>query len=182
MVKKQFTLIDTFDCGLEYADYVDFCEANEITPSDENSNDYYEWLGEERNRMVEDFFDNLKYCKVDTPVLIEGTLGLWNGTRSIYPMLMESTDYNIYNGKGRWDNPSVYKAVSKCVSGMDDFKVEFADGQLIVHGYHHDGTNTFTISKLSKKGIVSATNANDNGRHLEPKGYWYGKFSEIDLW
>ena len=62
--KKTIHLIDTFDCGLEYADYVDFCEANEITPSDENSNDYYEWLGEERNRLVEDFFDNLKHRKV----------------------------------------------------------------------------------------------------------------------
>ena len=35
MSKKIFTLLDTTET-FEYADYVDFCEANEITPEPED--------------------------------------------------------------------------------------------------------------------------------------------------
>lgn len=171
MSKKQFTLVDTYDSGLTYADYVDFCEANEITPAPEDSNDYYEWESDETQRLAEDFFENLRYVKFDTPVIITGSLGLWNGRKEIYPMVVESTD-----------KPSLYNAVMKCVNGMDDFKVELSEGEIVVHGYHHDGTNIFTISKLSKKGIDPVLRAASEGKHLQIKNYWIGKITETDLW
>jgi hypothetical protein len=171
MSKKQFTLVDTMDSGLTYSDYVDFCAANEITPAPEDSNDYYEWEGEETQRLAEDFFENLRYVKFDTPVIITGSLGLWNGRKEIYPMVVESTD-----------KPSLYNAVMKCVNGMDDFKVELSEGEIVVHGYHHDGTNIFTISKLSKKGIDPVLRAASEGKHLQIKNYWIGKITETDLW
>ena len=40
--KKVVGLIDTYNHGFTYNDYVDFCECNEIEADDENSNDYYE--------------------------------------------------------------------------------------------------------------------------------------------
>ena len=92
MSKKIFTLLDTTET-FEYAAYVDFCEANEITPEPEDSNDYWEWVSEERRLNVDDFLTNLRYAKInDEPVLITGTLGLWNGRKEIYPMLIESSD------------------------------------------------------------------------------------------
>lgn len=171
MSKKQITLIDTYDSGLEYKDYVEYCELNEITPEPEGSNDYYEWEAEENQRCVEDFFENLRYVKFDTPVIITGSLGLWNGRKEIYPMVVESTD-----------KPSLYNAVKKCINGMDDFKVELSEGEIVVHGYHHDGTNIFTISKLSKKGIDPVLRAVEDGKHLQIKNYWIGKITETDLW
>lgn len=183
MSKKQFTLIDTTDLGLTYADYVDFCEANEITPEPEESNDYYNWLGEETNREIEDFFENLRYANCnETPVLITGTLGLWNGRKEIYPMMMESDDYQTKDGKGRYMKPAIYLAVQKCINGMDDFKVEVSEGEIIVHGYHHDGTNVLTINKMSTRGIEMAHNYIENGKRLEPKSYWIAKFRETDLY
>jgi hypothetical protein len=171
MSKKQITLIDTYNSGLEYSDYVEYCELNEITPEPEGSNDYYEWEAEENQRFVEDFFENLRYVKFDTPVIITGSLGLWNGRKEIYPLVVESTD-----------KPSLYNAVQKCINGMDDFKVELSEGEIVVHGYHHDGTNIFTISKLSKKGIDPVLRAVEDGKHLQIKNYWIGKITETDLW
>jgi hypothetical protein len=171
MSKKQITLIDTYNSGLEYSDYVEYCELNEITPEPEGSNDYYEWEAEENQRYVEDFFENLRYVKFDTPVIITGSLGLWNGRKEIYPMVVESTE-----------KPSLYNAVMKCINGMDDFKVELSEGEIVVHGYHHDGTNIFTISKLSKKGIDPVLRAVEDGKHLQIKNYWIGKITETDLW
>lgn len=171
MSKKQITLIDTTDSGLTYQDYVEFCEANEITPSTEDSNEYYEWESEETQQFAEDFFCNLKYVKFDTPVIITGSLGLWNGRKEIYPMLVESSE-----------NPSLYNAVMKCINGMDEFKVELSEGEIVVHGYHHDGTNIFTISKVSKKGIDQVRKIVEQGKHLQVKNYWIGKITETDLW
>jgi hypothetical protein len=171
MSKKQITLIDTYNSGLEYKDYVEYCELNEITPEPEGSNDYYEWEAEENQRYVEDFFENLRYVKFDTPVIITGSLGLWNGRKEIYPLVVESTE-----------KPSLYNAVMKCINGMDDFKVELSEGEIVVHGYHHDGTNIFTISKLSKKGIDPVLRAVEDGKHLQIKNYWIGKITETDLW
>ena len=181
--RKNFTLIDTTDMGLEYKDYVEFCEINEITPEPENSNDYWDWIGEETNRYIEDFFENLRYVKYDKPVIITGTLGLWNGRKEIYPMAMMSEDYyQTKDGKWRYKHPSIERAVRKCINGMDDFKVELSEGEIVVHGYHHDGTNILTIHSVSKKGEISLNNALEKGKQLEPKDYWYGKFTETDLY
>jgi hypothetical protein len=183
MSKKQITLIDTYNSGLEYSDYVEYCELNEITPEPEGSNDYYEWEAEENQRYVEDFFENLRYVKFDTPVIITGSLGLWNGRKEIYPMVVKSKDYEQRkSGKWAYKYPSLYNAVKKCINGMDDFKVELSEGEIVVHGYHHDGTNIFTISKLSKKGIDPVLRAVEDGKHLQIKNYWIGKITETDLW
>lgn len=182
MSKKTFTLIDTSNTGLEYKDYVENCELNEITPHPENSTEYWEWIAEQRNNNVEDFFLNLKYMRDATPVVVTGTLGLWNGKRSIYPMYIESKDYEL-NSQGKWVymEKALYTAIQKCINGMDDFKVEYVEGEIVVHGYHHDGTNTFTIHKLSTKGQIAAFNAYCNCKTLKPKGYWYAKYREEDL-
>jgi hypothetical protein len=183
MSKNQVTLLDTTELGLEYSDYVDYCAANEITPEPEESNSYYEWLSEERCHLIEDFLENLRYIKNDSAaVVITGSLGLWNGRKEIYPMFMESDDYQTNNGKGRYMNPAIRKAILKCITGMDDFKVELAQGEIVVHGYHHDGTNIFSIIKLTPRGIGYAQRAKEKGKHIEPKIEWKAKIRGTDLW
>ena len=183
MSKKIFTLLDTTEM-LEYADYVNFCEANEITPEPENSDDYWNWVSEERQHNVEDFLLNLQYAKInEEPVMITGSLGLCDGRREIYPMLVKGSEYEKRNnGEWKYKNPAIKNAIEKCMNGMDDVKVEYANGDIVVHGYHHDGTNIFTIHKLSKKGMKIVLNAEENGKTIDPKPYMFGKFTEEDLW
>ena len=181
MKKKTITLIDTLHSGLTYADYMDHCEANEITPSDEGGADFYEWETEMVRLYVEDFFEELRHCGYTDPVIITGTLGLWNGSKEIYPMFIESTDYNIRDGKGRYDKPAILNAINKCIHGMDDFSVKLIEGELVVMGYHHDGTNVFTIHKMTKRGIDLAKRLLAANGHIDPKGYWFAKFKSPDL-
>ena len=182
MSKKIFTLVDTNET-FDYADYVDFCVDNDITPDAENSDDYWNWVSEERNRLVDDFFINVKYAKYnEEPVMITGSLGLWNGRKEIYPVLVESTDYEKVNDKWRYKNPAILNAIKKCINGMDDFKVEYANGEIVVHGYHHDGTNIFTINKLTAKGKRTICNAIEKGKAIDTKPYMFAKFTEADLW
>lgn len=183
MSKKIFTLLDTTET-YEYSEYVDFCECNEITPEPEDSDDYWKWVSDERQRSIEDFLMNLRYARFnEEPVLITGSLGLWNGRREIYPMLIESSDYEKrHNGEWKYNNPALLKAIEKCMNNMTDVKVEYANGEIVVHGYHHDGTNIFTINKLSKKGKISVFNAVEKGKQIDPKPYMFGKFAEEDLW
>ena len=183
MSKKIFTMLDTYSTSYEYSDYVDFCEANEITPEPENSNAYWEWVSDERQREIDDFMLNLRYAKInEEPVLITGTLGLWNGRKEIYPMLLESSEYEQdSNGKWRYKNPAIRKAVEKCMHGVDDVKVEYNNGEIIVNGYHHDGTNILTIHKLNDKGKRTVFNAKEKGKQIVPKPYMFGRFTEEDL-
>ena len=50
-------LIDTLYSDYNYTDYLDFCEANEREPQPEYSNDYFNWVNNERQFAIEDFFD-----------------------------------------------------------------------------------------------------------------------------
>lgn len=182
MSKKIFTLIDTSSV-LDYNDYVQFCADNEITPGKDGSDDYWNWVADQRNIEVDDFMLNLQYARInEEPVVITGSLGTWRGRVEIYPMIVESSEYEECNGKFRYKNPAILKAVQKCINGMDDFKVEYANGELVIHGYHHDGTNIFTINKLTPKGKVTVYNAKESGKQIDPKPYMFGKIRESDLW
>lgn len=182
MSKKSFTLLDT-RCGYKYEDYVEYCEVNEITPEPEGSDDYYDWVSYERNLYIDNFFTNLRYARFnEEPVIITGSLELWNGSKEIYPMLVESDGYEKRSdGEWKYNNPALMKAIKKCMNGMDDVLVEYINGEIVIHGYHHDGTNIFTINKLTPKGKVTAYNAIKNGKVIEPKSYMFGKFTEEDL-
>lgn len=184
MSKKLFTLIDTSNnFNLTYEDYVENCAINNCTPDTENSDDYWNWISETSNMYIDDFFTNLRCMKNDDPVIITGSLGLWNGRKDIYPVLMESTGWEKdQTGKCSFAENALSKAIKKCISGMDDFKVEYSEGVIVVHAYHHDGTNIFEIHKLSTLGKKAAFNASDNGKRINPKGYWFAKYNESDLY
>lgn len=189
--KKVVGLIDTYNHGFTYNDYVDFCECNEIEADDENSNDYYEWLSEEISRQIEDFFDNLSYGSVDYPLLITGTLGLWDGKKTIYPVKMESSDwatkYKKHDGtycdytRPHFLNPSIKNAIKKCINGnsIEDFGVRFDNGIIEVDAMHHDGTNTFYIRKLSKRGLKKVEYYENNYIHDYKVEDWF--FNKIKL-
>ena len=166
MKKKDitYTLVDT-EVRFSYNDYLDFCAANGLEPHEEGSDDYWDVANEMITLSYLNCMDNIKFSKEnDGPVLVTGTLGLWNGTKTIYPTKCDC----------------LFDAVEKCIGSSDGAKVTFSNGVVIVEAYHHDGTNRFTINKLSKKGLTS-TNKYDEyfPYNVEIKKEWVKKFKMI---
>ena len=135
----KFTILTNSTDGFDYDEYVDFCEVNGIEPQGEDSDAFYEWCEEESQVNFECDMENIKDCKqYNVPVVVTGSLGLWDGRHEIVPTRMDS----------------VYDAIQKCISNDICYvDVEYNDGEIKVSAAHHDGTNHFTINALSKKGI-----------------------------
>lgn len=161
--KIKYVLCDTAVIP-EYEEYLEHCRANDIEPQEEDSDDYWDYVTFMQELEMRDLKENLKYSSQNnTPVLITGTLQLWNGKPEIYPMRCESL----------WD------AIRRCSNSnsIDKIRVEYDNGVVRVHASHHDGTNVFEIHKLSKKGIQTSENwYNNTNKDCEVKGYWLAKF------
>lgn len=146
----------------DYEAYKDYCYNNGIEPGDKYSNEYYGWLNDAHNREWCDFVENLSCSESNlTPVIITGQVGLWDGTHDVYSIRCDT----------------ILDAVKKCFSTCDDIHVSMDNGVIKVSAYHHDGTNTFEIHKLSSKGL-KATSKWENLKQykIAPKGYWFAKF------
>jgi len=146
MNKKEFTLIESSLTGRDnyykYEYYVEWCKNNEIEPQGEDSEDYWNWVYEASQIDYDNFFDGLKYAKAEKEghYMIMFNLGLWNGNKigyveKIYDSLSEAI-----------------KAALNSSRDYLDYKVAFENGDVVVYGYHHDGTNIMTIKRLSKHG------------------------------
>ena len=137
--KGTFTILTTSTDGFEYSDYLEHCEINGITPKGENSDDFYEWCEEMAMENYEDDLDNIRNCRqYNVPVVVTGTLGLWDGTHDILARYFDS----------------VYDAVKACISRDSlDVEARFVSGHIEVDAHHHDGCNCFIINALSKKGV-----------------------------
>ena len=134
---KDHVLYDTTE-KMTYEDYVEFCELNDIEPSSEDSNDFNLYVSDMSSLYWDDFKLNLENSsKNEQTVFVIGTLGLWTGHHTIIPVRFNSR----------------LEAIMKCISNMDDFKIEVKDGILTVTAHHHDGTNIFQIVKLNKEGM-----------------------------
>ncbi len=124
--------------GFTYDDYCDWCECNEVEPAPEESAQFWDWCCEEAQVNWENDMDNIKCEKrYNVPVICAGYLGLWDGRHPIYAKRFESVGDAIMACMGR---------------DIEQMDVEYVDGAIIVHAYHHDGTNIFEICALNKKG------------------------------
>lgn len=145
MNKKEFTLIESSLTGsyntYKYEHYVDWCHENEVEPQGESSEDYWNWVAEEAEIDYDCFFDNLKYSQAEHGYyIITFNLGLWDGNKKGYVS-------HIFNSLSE----AIHSALSSSRDYLD-YKVAFENGEVVVYGYHHDGTNVMTISQLSKHG------------------------------
>lgn len=175
--KETYHLVNS-RCEFDYSEYLDWCEANEIEPAEENSNDYYHWCAEEANINYECDMDNLMYSELkNRTFVIEGTLGLWWGRPTIEPV--------VVNG--------IVEAIRKCI-GRDtndiDAELNTKDGVIYVNSCHHDGTNCFTLKMLNKNGEKWIEAAIEKWRMNHEKGedfelnnrYWTKLKSIYDIW
>lgn len=120
----------------DYNFYLDFCRDNDITPAEEGSDKYFEWV----SRQIEDEWDDIEYSlshfpAYDNIVVVEGTLGLWYGTREIEP-----TEFDC-----------VIKAINECMRGAEDVEIRYCKGFITVTAIHHDGRNQFTIRPRDRR-------------------------------
>lgn len=133
---------------------MEFCEDNDITPGDEDSDEFYEWCREEADNNFEADMENIKACKeYNVPVVVTGRLGLWDGSHEIMPVVF----------------PSVYAAIQQMLDrSIHDIEVKYDDGEIYVKAYHHDGCNWYFINALSAKGQKKA-GYNFNNTCIEAK-------------
>lgn len=160
--KVKFVLFDTME-DFSYEDYKEDCICNNREPQGEDSQDYWDYVSYMRQTYYEEAMSEVKHAKeLNTPVLITGTLGLWNGRPNIYPQRDEN----------------VHDAIQRCWGrDIQDMDVTFEDGVFYVKAYHHDGTNCFEIHKLSKRGINVTEDWYQGRNECEVKNYWLAKFN-----
>lgn len=119
--------------------YAQITDDNTILNSRDNDSAFIEWVyGEYLNSEWTDLLDNIKYSKYgNTPCVVVGTLGLWNGRKDIYPTKCDD----------------LVSAINKCAGSASNVIVTLNNGCIEVNAIHHDGTNCFEIHLLNKLGI-----------------------------
>ena len=91
---------------------------------------------------ISDFLESMQYATdkdgnslTGVKVVITGTLGLWNGTKTIVPKVKRDFDCALLACIDNADYCTIYKEFSK----------------IVVEATHHDGTNVFTLQFLTDK-------------------------------
>lgn len=124
---------------------------------EEGSDEYCQAESTIKSLEFDDFKDNFQSLGL---CLVHGFAGLWDGNHEGGKVIeIDTADELFY-----------------CVRGCDDVKVVCDKDGLHVIGYHHDGTNTFTVKPLTKKGKAywehHAEQSYDVHHHLlDTKGY-----------
>lgn len=122
--------------------YAQITDDNTILNSRDNDSAFIEWVyGEYLNSEWIDLLDNIKhYSKYgNTPCVITGSLGLWNGRHNIYATKCDD----------------LVSAINKCVGNAQNVVIRLNNGCIEVNAMHHDGTNCFEIHILNKLGEIT---------------------------
>jgi len=120
-----------------YDSYLEWCEINNKTPHDMNSDKFMEWAIEDSWNTVSDEIANLKYSKeIEGMWCIYGTLGLWDGRHKIIPDFAKNIE----------------TAIQKCTPSSDyHIKATYDEKAIYLEIAHHDGTNNFTLRLLGEE-------------------------------
>lgn len=137
---KDIVLCDNYNYNVDdyRSDFDDFIEVNEILVTDYETN-LIEWVNEVVNQRVEDLFLNLTHSPFNTPCVVIGSIGRWDGRYEIIPQREET----------------LISALEKCFSDCDFYRVVLTEGKIEVTAIHHDGRNCFEIFVLNKRGLNS---------------------------
>ena len=123
-------------------------EPLEIT--DEWRKEFFESMGHEGTdgeiseyyaEYIDDFLANMQYAKDKdgndlwgAKVVISGTLGLWDGKKTIVPEVAKDFEHALW----------------LCIDNADYCKVYKEYSKIIIETTHHDGTNVFTLQFLTE--------------------------------
>ena len=115
----------------EYSDYEEWCDINGRTPQGEDSEDFAQWCSEEAQMNYTEDLENLKSSMhLQGPVVVTGTIGRWNGSGKIVPVLFDS-----------------FKEAWTKMMGRDTLDVDVTYDTQCIHvtGRHHDASNFFDV-------------------------------------
>lgn len=112
----------------------EFLESMGHEGTDEEISEYYA-------ENIDDFLANMQYSKDKdgndlwgAKVVISGTLGLWDGTKTIVPEVARNFERALWACIDKCYYCTIYKEYSK----------------IVVKATHHDGTNVFTLQFLTE--------------------------------
>ena len=145
-IEGKITLLDTYDPNYEdyFDEFIEYCEDMGYKVKGKGIDmeglylggkiTFFDWYynHSEENLFWDDFRYAAKHEPVITYCVINGSCGLWNGTRHIVPTFCDN----------------LYDAVMKCVNNMDYVILEVENNTLNITGIHHDGSNHFSINLL----------------------------------
>ena len=117
------------------------CEVNDIEVPEEGDSRYWEMVGDFRTWDYEDFESNLKSSKIlPGLIVITGELGLWDGTHTIIPVMMDMA-------------ADPMKVIQKfALNSQFEMTIGYDKEGLFVTVCHHDGTNRFHIKEVTTAG------------------------------
>ena len=157
-----------------YKEYVEWCKENEIEPADDNSSDYWEWVGEQIELNIECDLENMEYSKIkDRTFVITGAVQLWNGRRTIKPKFVHGLIPLI-----------------KLLWGSDDrhfdITLDTEEGIITSRLWSHDdpmGNTRLEARMLNKNGEKWLAAAEDRGEEdeIEIKRQWWSKITDIGM-
>lgn len=121
-------------------DFEDWCDAHGLDPKEEN---IYEFINICLNDWWDDEFGerygNLN-TDLDCEILCVANLGFWNGRRQGYKEC----------GK------NIAKAISGIFSDSEEYReIYVEDGEVVGHGYHHDGVHHYQWRLIKKSASQS---------------------------
>lgn len=96
----------------------------------------HQYIYAKMENLSEEWWDSVRRAKDPYYWLVVADLGLWYGHRACG---------NVFQ--------SLLGALYACVDGMEDVTVaEDHYGNVMIHGYHHDGCNVYQLYRLSERG------------------------------
>ena len=157
------------DC---YDDYLEWCETNGIEPAEKNSSEYWNWVYEQVDEVIECDLINMEYSKIkDRLFVITGAIQLWNGRRTIKPVFMRGLVDVI---KKIWG------------SGDRHFLIELdtKEGIITSRLWSHDdpmGNTRLEVRMLNRNGEKWLAAAEERGEEdeIEINNRWWSKIRDI---
>lgn len=143
-----------------YEDYLDYCEEMDMTPAPEDSDEYHNYVAQNRQDNYECDRDNCRCAGElkDRHFLITGTLGLWWGHPEIKPEIYDDFD----------------SAIDRLIGGSDalDVDAHYDTECIYVNAHHHDGTNCFKVYLIRRgadidilQSLIDENKLDINGEH-----------------
>ena len=120
-------------------------------------------IDEEQRREWDDFISDMDYVLSKDAYLLTGTCGRWNGPAEGGKFIRNTDD------------------LIKCIQHLDYIKVIDENGHLKIYGYHHDGSDSYELKKLTKKDIENYSQTLKMGLSLKKTMQSFGSVAIVVL-
>lgn len=166
--------IDWYCTDEAYEEYKDWCEMNDIEPSENNSCDFWDWANDNINLTVECDLDNMAYSKIKgRTFVITGAVQLWNCRPTIKPTFVCGLVDTVRKLSG---------------SGDRHFRIELdtKKGIITARQWSHDdptGNTMLEARMLNKNGEkwYAAAEERYEADEIEINNRWWSKITDIGM-